>query len=208
MNLPAPDALHRRLSLAFEFAVTDEDALTESIYQQRAETWRSTLTEEARAAGSSKTGQGPNGRDRDELRQMSRTDAQSIRNTFNRDLASQINQMYDAGLRSRQEFISALTEWADNRAEWKDRQIANQNRGTARTYAQERFNEENEVGEALYLFTGPPPREEECAKLFRAGLVNREFVERNPTPVHINCPHEWEVQVSRPGVARDRIWVG
>jgi hypothetical protein len=207
--MPAPDALQRRLSLAFEFAVTDEDALTESIFEQRAGTFRATLTEEARASGSSKTGRGPNGRDRDELRRMSRRDAQSIRNTFNRDLASQIDQLYDADpARSRQSYISELTAWADRRAQWKDRQIANQNRSTARTYAQERFNDENQVGEALYLFVGPPPRESECAALFRAGLVNRDFAERNPTPVHINCPHNWEVQVARPGVARERIWVG
>ena len=207
--MPAPDALLRRLSLAFEFAVTDEDALTESIYQQRAETWRSTLTEEARANGSPKVGIGPNGRDRDTLRQQSREDARSIRNTFNRDLASQINQLYDADpARSRESYVSELTRWADERAQWKDRQITNQNRSTARTYAQERFNSENQVGNALYLFSGPSPREPVCAGHFAAGLVDREYVERNPTPIHINCPHSWQIQTARPGVALSQIWVG
>lgn len=207
--MPAPDALLRRLSLAFEFAVTDEDALTESIYQQRAEAWRSALTAEARAAGSSKTGRGPNDSDRDYLRRQSREDARSIRNTFNRDLASQINQLYDADpARARQSYVDELTAWANARAEWKDRQISNQNRSTARTYAQQRFNAENQVGEALYLFAGPPPREPICAGHFAAGLVNREYIERNPTPVHINCPHSWDKQVSQLGVALSKIWVG
>lgn len=205
--MPAPDALIRRLSLAFEFAVTDEDALTESIYNQRAETWRATMSEEARAAGSNKTGRGPNGRDRDYLRRESRNDAQSIRRTFNRDLASQIHQMYDAGLRGRGEFVIALNTWAQRRSEWKDRQITNQNRGTARAYAQERFNAENS-GEALYLFSGPPAREPICQGHFNAGLVDRTYVKRNPCPIHINCPHTWEVQITRIGVAQGQIWVG
>lgn len=207
--MPAPDALIRRLSLAFEFAVTDEDALTESIYQQRATAWRAALTEEARSSGSGKQGVGPNGDNRDYLRQMSRQDAQSVRQTFNRDLASQINQLYDAQPDGRRDYyVQALTRWANERAQWKDRQIATMNRGSARTYAQQQFNMRNNVGHALYLYGGPSPRGPRCADHFAAGVVNQQYVDANPQPEHVNCPHYWQKQQSRVGVPLDKLWVG
>lgn len=207
--MTAPDALLRRLKLAYEFAETDADALTESIYQQRATAWREALTEEARSSGSSKAGVGPNGKDRDYLRRESRRDAQSIRDTFNRDLESQIHQLYDANPEGRREYyVSALSQWANDRARWKDRQITNQNRGTARTYAQQRFNERNRVGQALYLYDGPPARGPRCAEHFAAGLVSQAYVEANPQPEHVNCPHGWNKQQSRVGVPLDLLWVG
>ena len=207
--MPAPGALHRRLSLAFEFAVTDEDALTESIYAQRAESWRAALTEEAHSAGSGKSGQGPAGSDRDYLRRLSRQDAQSIRDTFNRDLQSQINQLYDADpARTRQSYVDELTRWANERAGWKDRQITTMNRGSARTYAQQRFNTMNKVGAATYLYGGPSPRGPRCADHFAAGVVNQAYVDANPQPEHVNCPHYWVKQSSTVGVPLDRLWIG
>ena len=204
--MPAPPNLKRRLSIAFAL---DEPSLVTSILAQRSETWRSTLTSEARAAGSSKTGTGPTGQDLSELSRMSRADAASIVNTFTRDLEREIDKLYDLSpTATRTDYIQGLTVWADDRAVWKDRQIANMNRATARTYAQERFNAENESGEALYLFAGPPPAEVHCANHFAAGLVDRTYVEANPTPIHINCPHDWEVQITRVGVPLDKLWVG
>jgi len=207
-----PDALQRlkrRLMVAYEFAIPDQRTLADGIYQQRAEIWRQTLTNEARTAGSARTGRGPNGIDRDELRRMSNEDAASIAQTFNKDLESQIEQLYRANPDGgRQYYVQALTRWADQRAAWKDRQIANQNRATAQSYAQQRFNVENKVGDALYVFAGPPPREIHCADHFAAGVVDQEYVDANPTPIHINCPHQWRRIQSTIGVTLDNIWTG
>ncbi len=207
--MPAPPALKRRLALAFEFTAPDTTALTASILKQRSETWRLTLTQEARVAGSSKVGIGPSGQDLSVLSQMSRRDAQSITNTFNRELGNQIDRLYDTNPDgNRAYYIAELTQWADNRAEWKDRQIANENRGSARSFAQRRFDEENKVSEALFLFVGPPPREPICAGHFARGLVTQEFVRQNETPIHLFCPHGWGKQSSVIGVPLDQIWVG
>lgn len=204
--MPAPSNLKRRLSIAFAL---DEQSLVTSILAQRSDTWRSTLTSEARTAGSSKSGIGPSGSDLSELSKMSRVDAASIVNTFNREMGNEIDRIYDRSPdASRTDYIQALTLWADDRADYKDRQITNMNRATARTYAQTRFNKENKSGEALFLFVGPPPAEIHCANHFKAGLVDRTFVERNPTPIHINCPHDWETQITRIGVPLAKLWVG
>lgn len=204
--MPAPTALKTRLSLAFAL---DAQSLTSSILAQLSETWRQTLTSEARAAGGTQTGRGPTAQDLSELSKIARRDAGSIVNTFDRELNNQIDRIYDSDPTApRSVYISELQAWADNRAVWKDRQIANMNRGNARTYAQQRFNAENRVGEAVYLFAGPPPRESICAGHFRVGLVDRAYVERNPTPIHINCPHTWEKQTSQVGMPVDQLWVG
>lgn len=205
--MPAPANLKRRISIAFQL---DEQALVTSIYTQRLETWRSTLTEEARAIGSPKSGRGPDGADRSELSRMSRADAASIVQTFRRDLERQIDQVYDQfpGA-TRTDYVQALRLWADDRATWKDRQIANQTRATTRSYAQQRFNAENagRIAQAKYLFVGPPPREAVCAGHFARGVVDQKFVDANPTPIHINCPHDWQKVTSRTLAPAD-LWVG
>jgi hypothetical protein len=204
--MPAPPNLKRRLSIAFAL---DADSLTASILKQRSETWRATLTEDARAAGSGKTGQGPSGGDLSELSRLSRRDADSIANTFDRELNNQIDRLYDANpTGDRAYYVRELTNWAEQRADYKDRQIANMNRQTARSYAQERFEVMNKVGDALSLFVGPPPREPVCAGHFAAGLVDAQYVAANRTPIHIGCPHSWERQQSVIGVPIEEIWVG
>jgi len=206
--MPAPDRLKRRLALAYEFRAPDVDALTTSILRQRSETWRATLTEQARNVGSGASGTGPRGRDLSEMSAMSRRDAQSIAQTYARELNNQIDRLYDANpTGDRAYYVRELTTWADGRAAWKDRQIANMNRGSARQYAQERFAQENRVS-ALYVFAGPPPRESECAGHFRAGRVTSEYVRRNPTPIHINCPHTWQPVRSRSLQDIDTLWTG
>jgi hypothetical protein len=210
--MPDPDrlaALKRRLSVAFELSLPDEQALADSITRQRAQAWRATMTEEARAVGSRQRGQGPSGADAAYLHELSVEDAQSIRETYNRELMNQIEQVYAAKPDgTRDEYVRELTQWADARARWKDRQIANMNRQTARSYAQERFATRNRVGRSLYLFTGPPPKEEHCADHFAAGLVTREYKEANETPIHINCPHQWTKQRGSVGVPMADLWVG
>jgi hypothetical protein len=204
--MPAPTNLRRRLSIAFAL---DEQSIVASILKQRSETFRATLTEEARATGSSRTGQGPTGKDLSELSRLSRRDAASVVNTYNRELGNQIDRLYDANpTGDRAYYIRELGAWADNRATFKDRQIANMNRSTARSWAQERFDDMNKVGDALFLFEGPPPREPVCAGLFAAGLVDAATVAANRTPIHINCPHSWTKQQGALGVPLNEIWTG
>lgn len=208
--MPAPDRLKRRLALAFEFRTPDERDLTASILGQRTETWRAVMTAQARGVGSSKTGTGPSGRDLSELSRLSRRDAQSIVQTFNRELGNQIDRLYDANpTGDRAYYVRELTAWADQRAAYKDRQIANMNRSSARTYAMDRFEAENQIGpEALYVFDGPPPRESICAGLMERGAVTRDVARANPTPIHINCPHSWRRLYSSVTVDVNDLWVG
>jgi len=204
------DALKRRLSQAYEIALPDEQTLAFTIYRQRVEAWQQTLTEEAAKLGSRKQGKAPSGADAAHLMQQSREDAQSIRRTFQRDLEREIERLFNANPQGdRAYYIANLEQWADTRAQWKDRQIALYNNKTAQTYAQQRFREENQIDGATYRFTGPAPVCDDCAEKFAAGIVDQAYVNNSPTPLHINCPHFWEsVNMALPTIALNELWVG
>lgn len=211
MTLPALDKLSRlkrRLSVAFEFAPPDVETLTQSIYNQRAQAWRDALTECASKVGSRARGVGPFGVDRQVLMDMSRDDAISIRETFNRDLEREIERLYTANPEGdRAYYIERLTVWADKRAEYKDRQIALMNNKTARHYAQQRFIDMNKVS-TRYRFVGPAPVCPDCGHHMAAGVVGQKYVDKHPAPVHPNCPHSWTMVGAKPGVDKDKLWVG
>jgi hypothetical protein len=204
------DALKRRLSVAYEIALPDEQTLTFTIYRQRVAAWQQTLTEEAAKLGSRKTGKAPSGVDAAYLQRQSREDAQSIRRTFQRDLEREIERLFNANPQGdRAYYIANLEQWADTRAQWKDRQIALYNNKTAQYYAQQRFHEMNKIVGASFRFMGPAPACDDCGSLFAAGVVDQAYVEENPAPVHTGCPHWWEsVDMPRPGVPLNELWVG
>jgi hypothetical protein len=201
--------LKRRLMVAFEYSTPDERTLTESIYRQRAEAWQGALTEQARTLGSGRQGKAPSGGDQRYLLGESRKDAASIRQTFNRDLGRQIEKLYAANPDgNRQYYVDALTQWADERAAWKDYQITLYNNKTARHYAQQRFRQENATRAARYRAKGPAPVCNDCAAAFAAGVVGQAFVNANPFPFHPGCPHEWQIIEMGAWVALDELWVG
>jgi hypothetical protein len=202
------DRLKRRLMVAYEFAIPDEQTLTETIYRQRAQAWQQALTEMAHQAGSRRTGRPPSGVDARYLHDVSVDDARSIRNTFFRDLDREIERLYAANPDGRRDYyVQNLTRWADERATWKDRQIALMNQKTAEHYAQQRFRDMNKIA-ANYRFAGPAPICPDCADKFAMGEVDQRVVDEDPTPLHPNCGHGWKMTRVKLGVALSELWVG
>jgi hypothetical protein len=202
------DRLKRRLHVAYEFALPDEPTLAEIIYRHRAAAYQAAMTEQARTAGSRRRGHLPTGMDARYLKDVSLDDARSIRATFEKDLDREIERLYAANPDGRRDYyVSNLTTWADERAAWKDRQIALMNNKTARFYAQQRFKDMNKVT-ANYRFAGPAPVCEDCADKFALGEVGQSVVDVDPTPLHPNCPHEWIFTNAKIGLPLDQLWVG
>ncbi len=202
------ERLKRRLRVAYEFALPDEQALADSIYRQRAQAWQQAMTEQAQRVGSRRTGRLPSGEDAARLRAQSIEDAQSIRATFNHDLEREIERLYAAQPDgNRDYYVSNLTRWADERAAWKDRQITLNNNKTARYEAMKAFEIHNRVS-SMFRFAGPAPVCPDCADKFAMGEVRQQVVRENPTPRHPNCPHEWVTTQSKLGVPITELWVG
>lgn len=201
--------LQRVIRLGFEMQTEDRDDLAQDLLKQRAQSWRQAIEGEARKVGVTRAARGPSGRDLDELRQMSKDDAQSIYNTYNRALENEIKRLFAANPRgNRNYYIKNLEQWASNRARWKDRQIALHTDKTARYHAQQRFWDVNGARERRYRFDGPAPVCDDCAEMFAAGEVDQRFVDQNPTPLHPGCPHSWKTLSFKLNVSKQDIWMG
>jgi hypothetical protein len=201
--------LQRVIRLAYEMRDDEEARLARSILDQRSRAWVESIREEAAKVGYRGAIPFPRGEELDLLRRASITDAHSIRATYNADLEREIMRLYNANPRgNRNYYISGIERWHAARAEWKNRQIALYNNKTARYWAQQAFVENNQTRARRYVFSGPAPVCEDCRDQFAAGEVGQDYVDRNPTPLHPNCPHEWQTVRSTLGVPLSQIWVG
>ena len=200
-------ALLTVLALLYQMQEADIRALAEELLERRKAEWRTALTELARQHGCNRTGESPRLGDLDMLRRMSLDDARQIAKTWNRDVSGQLRKLYDSNPRgNRFYYYSNMEKWATARAGWKNPQIAIQTAQTTRWLAQNRFRELNGI-RAYYVFTGPPPVCAVCVGLFGAGVVSEGYIQANPAPVHIGCPHEWkEVRPER--IPCSEMWVG
>lgn len=201
--------LQKIIRLGYGMTDGDERELARLIERQRADAWKTALEEEAAKVGVRRKANAPRMGDLQELRNLSQRDAASVVQTYNRDLEREIRRLYDANPRgNRQYYMSNLERWHDQRAAWKNRQIALYSQKTARHYAQQRFRDENGAYGQTYVFSGPAPVCDDCAEQFAAGEVDQRHVDENPTPLHPNCPHEWDAAGFRLSVPADQLWTG
>lgn len=186
--------LLRTLTLLYQMQDADQRALQAELEAAMKRSYRETMTEQAQAVGNMiARGKDPSGADLLEIRRIADLDAQSITNTWNRDVEREITRLYEANPRgNRAYYFKNLEAWATQRGQWKNAQIALMNEGNGARIARESFARNNSF-QIMYRFDGPAPREKECAKLFAVGEVDENTMRRNPTPVHIGCPHEWIV---------------
>ncbi len=199
--------LLRIIAALYRMNADDIEELTQQLLKQRKRIWRQTLAEEAANYGCKKSPNDPSGSDLAELKAMSREDAKSIANTWNRDVERQLEKLYKQNPRgNRLYYAKNMEAWAKARAKWKNAQIALVTDTTTREYTKSRFRAMNLIA-PRFLFVGPPPTCQECVSQFAAGEVDQAHVRRYPCPRHIGCPHTWKV-VSRHRIDCADIWVG
>lgn len=210
--MPGNDSLSKLqavMRLAYSMRADEEAVLARNIQRQREAAWVEQIRAEARAVGAKVNVPFPRGEVLDALRRQSIQDAQSIRRTFNRDLEREIRRLYAANPRgNRHYYISNIERWHERRSRWKDRQIALASDKSARHFASQEFQAANNIREPRYRFDGPAPACDDCGAMFAAGEVDQDFVDRNPAPLHPNCPHFWTRVAGRVGVSQDQLWVG
>lgn len=201
--------LHSTLLLLYKMQPEEVAALSGDLLDQRKDVWKRTLTRRAREYGvPGASANAPRGGDLAELKAMSNEDAKSIAATWERDVERQIERLFNENRRgNRNYYIKNMERWARDREQWKSVQIANvTERGTA-FYAETRFRQENDVTADRYIYQGPAPVSENCVRRTGAGVVDYNYMRRNPVPNHPNCPHEWELVTTR-RLDPATIWVG
>jgi len=202
--------LLRIITLLYRRTAEDIESTYQDLLEQRKQAWRSTIQQEARKLGYMVAAEGPRRQDLEYIKSLCRQDAQSIVNTWNRDVERRLLRLYQANPRgNRFYYIHNMEAWATKRSRWKDREIAVQTEYTIVGYAKQRFWAENGMRGGKHRFVGPPPACGRCLTHFSKGEVNQAYVDANPTPIHIGCDHTWEIvrgTYPRPGL--DELWVG
>lgn len=195
------------IALLYRMESADVKQLENDLLDARKRAWDLALRDKAKQYGCSGVPNAPRLGDLKELRSMSREDAKSIAATWNRDVQREIERLYAVNPRgNRYYYTSNLEKWARARAQWKASQIAIQVEQTTRFYTQERFREANGVI-AQFVFVGAPPVCKTCMGYFSAGVVDGAFIRRNPAPVHVGCPHEWQ-EITFERLECGEMWLG
>lgn len=198
-----------RLIRAFRMNASDTAQLEAQLLAAMKRAWVTVMTEQARALGCNSIGNAPRLGDLAELKRLAQLDAQSITDTWNKDVARELTRLFNARPRgNRYYYLENMEAWSTARDVWKSAQIALMTEKNARAYAKERFFVMNDFQNAQYVY-GNPVRvvSDTCQRRRAAGLVTFEYVRRNPTPAHPNCEHEWElVTVARRNCGN--VWVG
>lgn len=196
------------LMLLFSMQDDDITALSAKVLDQRKQVWIDTLNEQARRYGCNRASANPprknNLRD---LKRMSDKDAKGIARTYNRDLERELKRLYAANPRgNRNYYYKNVNAWITRRNVWKSVQIALMTEGQTREYAKSEFYRNNDL-RGRYIFVGPPPVCDDCARLFAMGQVSETVVGRYPNPQHVNCLHAWQLVTGQRVDCRD-VWVG
>ncbi len=142
------------------------------------------------------------------IQREAHTAAVSIVDTYNRDLAYAIQAIRtETETANRNTFIKRLSEWADAREQWKNDQISQMAIIGAKSYAVREFVRQNKVTAQAYVGGPRPAAEEECQALidgepYDADKLPAEF------PIHINCPHYWDIREAQTALDCEEVWAG
>jgi len=204
--------LRQIIKAVYRMTDDDERAEFERIFRARRRAYRQALADEATRAGCPQAAQrasDPSASALADLRRESRADASSIRRTWNRESAAQVDKLYAQNPRGNRNFYYRhMEDWANERGRWKDGQIAAATLGYAQNLAAREFGQVNGLADGTFRLVGPVPVGPDCTALMAAGEVGRGVRDRWDMPLHPNCWHSW-VMV-RPPVAVDcaEVWVG
>lgn len=188
----------------------DEEQIRGELTRVRRRAYEDELTIQARRSGCpGRRGRLTAGPSLTILNEMSITDAASIVNTYNYDLAIAIlNIAAETPTANRHVYAHRLSAWEARRNQWKSAQITQNTEGTARSLAQKDFYTFNDVRGFAVL----KPRDAVCPICIgwvRRGQVPLRVAQNNPPPYHPNCPHYWETRPNK--VAKlecPNLWMG
>jgi len=185
--------------------------LAERLHTQRLDAYRNELEIVARRAGCDQVRAHETARP--ELRALSDRDSGSIIQSYNYDLGLAIIRIGEAiPSANRNTYKARLRVWSQERAAYKEPQIAEYTESSARAMAQADFVTSNSIQGVADI----QPRRAVCpvcagwiARVAQEGFLPLRVVMADPGPYHPNCPHRWIVyphQVARADCGK--LWMG
>lgn len=191
------------------YRMDDSDtAKTARILNERMRaTWINTISDLAKKHGCSQLGGTPKGADAAKFKADAQRDAESITQTFNRELENEIARIIkDNPKANRNTIAKRLATWKKKRDSHKIWSIGLNTDGNARQAAFTRFYQMNAQIRRQFVAAGPPAVCKICIRIFAAGIVDFEYTQAHPFPAHYNCPHFYR-SVAPARVECDKLWV-
>jgi len=187
-----------------------EEQIRGELTRMRRRAYEDELTIQARRVGcGSRRGRLTTGPSLTALNELSITDAASIVNTYNYDLAIAIlNIAAETPAANRHVYAKRLSGWEAKRNQWKAAQITQNTEGTARSMGQKDFCTFNDV-QGFAVLRPTVAVCPVCVGWIKRGQVSLKVAENNPPPYHPNCPHLWETRPNQ--VAKlecPNLWMG
>lgn len=146
-----------------------------------------------------------------ELSDIYQTHAESIVNTYNYDLARQIENLYEQNHRGNRHYYAYhLRQWHTIRAQLKDPQIKMMTQGTATSLAQTHFYQMNGTMDAVAVLVPTVAVCPVCQGWIDRGEVPANEAINHPPPYHPNCPHKWNFKRADklPPEHCELLWMG
>jgi hypothetical protein len=194
------------------YAMTDSDIaqLQAALFEQLRASWLAQMATLARQHNAPNATPVLQGAEYERLQAKALEDAQSIANTYNRELRSQVNAIAARNPNAtREEYISVLASWGRERGERKSITTAIATILWAAALGLELFITRNNLQYQLFKAIGGTPVCEICMRIIAAGVVSYQFTLDNPLPAHVSCAHEYAVvnaaDLGSLGIA---AWVG
>ena len=178
------------------YEMTDSDILQlqAALFEQMQAAWLAQMATLARQHGALNATPQLQGAEYERLQAKALEDAQSIANTYNRELRSQVNAIAARNPNAdRSEYISTLSSWGRERGERKSITIAIATILWAAALGLELFITRNNLANQLFKAIGGTPVCNLCMRIIAAGVVSYQFTVDNPLPAHLGCGHEYVV---------------
>lgn len=186
----------------------DTAELAAQLEQQMVAQYRLTIQAQLKLYGCTRSATGPDTESASYLQFKARLDAQSITDTYNRELTNEVNRLWAANRRgNRFYWFKNLEAWNTKRNAHKLDSIALNTMTAARKYAQDRFVDMNNI-QGRWRLVGPPAVCRICVALFALGVVSLETTRKRPAPAHVNCPHTWAQVIPKKFDDCSEVWTG
>lgn len=199
----------RRIFEAYKMDVQDVQSLYARLERQLIVTYRQVIQSQLSLYRCQKTVTGPDARSAKWLQAKARQDAESISNTFDRELMSRIQRIRSSNPRANRFFyIREIDAWIAQRNGYKTASIALNTMTSAREYAKDRFITENGI-EGKFVLTGPPPVCKDCVRIkgYGAMTYKQTRMKNRRLPAHPGCPHTYSQLIPKAINCAD-AWTG
>lgn len=204
----------RLVHLAMRMDDYDERKIRNQILTEKRDAYVDELTSLARKVGCNRVGSLRPGIVQQEMLAESETDADSIANTYNYDLAKAIEHIKaTVPSANRHVYAKRLKDWHEERSKWKSLQISLWDTGKWRSRALTEFLSNNAelIKGTVELLPkgGAEPVCDNWTKRGKMRITNQLLTVIAEWPPHLNCPHFWDFETDKV-LEEDcaKLWVG